>query len=202
MSVFLRKDDLKKFYRLALALILLILETQVLAAQEQKKGDAVWSAAVFQNILPKQKNMFAVGVSTDASKVDLAQVDCLSLDSNWAHVDRINHSDDEEMRKALADRLEKLPLNSPNCGFFINWTIVHRKTYAVRYRGVPSVTLMSLSICKKPLDGPDGQQCLSKGIWLFDKITLPANEYAVGIKAFVSSPKSEWSVVNVSLKSQ
>jgi len=202
MSVFLPTNELKKFSRVASALILLILETQVLAAQEQKKGDAVWSATIFQNILPKQKNIFAVAVSTDASKVDLAQVDCLSLDPNWAHVDRINHSDDDEMRKAVADRLENVPLNSLNCGFFINWTIVHRKTYAVRYRGVPSVTLMSLSICRKPLDGPDGQRCLSKGIWLFDKISPPANEYAVGIKAFVSSSKSEWSVVNVSLKSQ
>jgi hypothetical protein len=57
---------------------------------------------------------------------------------------------------------------------------------------------MSFGVCKKPLDGPAGQQCLSKNIWLFDKISPAADEYAVGIKAFVSSSNAEWSVVNVS----
>jgi hypothetical protein len=178
------------------------LETQVLPAQEQKKGDTIWSAAIFQNVLPKQKKAFAVAVSTNSFNVDLAQLGCLSLDPNWAHVDRIDHSDDEDMRKAVAQHFKNTSLNSPDCVFFIKWTIVHRKTFAVRYRGDPSVALMSISICKKPLDGPAGRQCLSRNIWLFDRIRPAADEYAVGIKAFVSPSNAEWSVVNVSPKNE
>jgi hypothetical protein len=181
-----------------LALILLLLEMQVLAAQQQKREDAVWSTTIFQNILPKQKIMFAVAVSTHASRVNLAEVNCLSLDPNWAHVDRADHSDDADMRKAVGEYLENRSLDSPDCGFFIHWTIDHGKTSAVRYRGGPSVALMSFSICKKPLDGPAGRQCLSKNIWLFDKIRPVTDEYALGVKAFVSSSNAPWSVVNIS----
>jgi hypothetical protein len=172
-----------------------------LASQEQKTGRS-WNAAIFQNILPKQKNVFAVAVSTHASRVNLTEVNCLSLDPNWAHVDRADHSDDADMRKAVREHLENRSLSSPDCGFFIHWTIDHGKTSAVRYRGDPSVALMSFSICKKPLDGPAGRQCLSKNIWLFDKIRPVADEYALGIKAFVSSSNAAWSVVNVSRNSQ
>ena len=185
-----------------LASILLFFEMQVLAAQQQKKEDVLWDAAIFKNILPKQKNMFVVAVSTHASRVNLAEVNCLSLDQNWAHVDRVDHSDDADMRKAIGEYLENRSLNSPDCGFFIRWTIDHAKTSAVRYRGDSSVALMSFSICKKPLGGPAGRQCLSKNIWLFDKIRPVADEYALGIKAFVSSSNAAWSVVNVSRDSK
>jgi hypothetical protein len=73
----------------------LLFGTQLAASQEK---NSVWGTAIFRNILPKPKSVFAVAVSTDASKVNLAQVDCLSLDPNWAHVDRIDHS----MTKACA----------------------------------------------------------------------------------------------------
>jgi hypothetical protein len=49
------------------------------------------------------------------------------------------------------------------------------------------------------LDGPAGRRCLSKNVWLFNKISPPANEYSVGIKTFVSSPNAKWSVVNLSV---
>jgi hypothetical protein len=202
MNVFLRAAKLKKFPRLALASVLLLLETHVLASEEQKNGSSRSKAAIFGNIFSKQQSVYAVAVSTNSANIDLVHLDCLSIGPNWAHVDRIDHSDDEDMRKAVAQHLKNNSLNSPNCSFFINWTVVHRKTSAVRYRGDPSVTLMSFSICKKLLDGPANRQCLSKNIWLFNKITPPANEYAVGIKAFVSSPNVEWAVVNVSLNNE
>jgi hypothetical protein len=142
--------------------------------------------------------LFAVAASTSSSNLDLTKLECLSLDPNWAHVDRIDHSDDQDMRDAVARHFTNVSLNSPNCSFFIIWTVVHRKTFAVRYRGNPSVALMSFSVCKKPLESPAGRQCLSKNIWIFEKISPPATEYAVGIKAFVSSPNVEWSVVNIS----
>jgi hypothetical protein len=191
-----------KFRQLALALVLLLFETQVLVSEEQKSGSAPSKAAVMGNIFSKQRSVYAVAVSTNSSKVDIAQLDCLSLDPNWAHVDRIDHSDDGDMRKAVAQHFKNSSLNSPDCGFFIKWTIVHQKTLAVRYRGDPSVALMSISICKKPLDSPVGQQCLSRNIWFFDKIGRAADEYTVGIKAFISSSNAEWSVVNVSSKNE
>jgi hypothetical protein len=202
MNVSSRTAKLKKFSRLAFALVFLLLETQVLASEEQKSRSSPSKAAIFGNIFSKQQSMYAVAVSTNSSNVDLAQLGCLSLDPNWAHVDRIDYSDDDDMRKAVAQHFKNSSLDSPDCGFFINWTIVHRKTFAVRYRGDPSVTLMAFSICKKPLDGPANRQCLSKNVWLFNKVTPPANEYAVGIKAFVSSPNAEWAVVNVSLNNE
>lgn len=202
MNVSSRTTKLKRFSRLPFALVFLLLETQVLASEEQKNRNPPSKAAIFGNIFSKQQSAYAVAVSTNSSNVDLAQLGCISLDPNWAHVDRIDHSDDDEMRKAVAQHFKNSSLNSPDCGFFINWTIVHRKTFAVRYRGDPSVTLMSFSICKKPLDGPANRQCLSKNVWLFNKVTPPANEYAVGIKAFVSSPNVEWAVVNVSLNNE
>lgn len=176
-------------------------DAPALASQEQKT-DRSWNTAIFQNILPKQKKVFAVAVSTHSSNVDLSQLGCLSLEPNWAHVDRADLSDDKDMRKAVAEHFKNSSLNSPDCGFFFNWTVVHQKTFAVRYRGNPSVTLMSFSVCKKPLEGPAGRQCLSKNIWLFDKVRPPADEYTVGIKAFVSSPNVEWAVVNVSLSNE
>jgi hypothetical protein len=147
----------------------------------------------------KQKKIFAAAVSTHSSNVDLAQLTCLSLDPNWAHVDRVDRSDDKDMRKEVAQFFRSSSFDSPDCDSFFSWTIIHEKTHAVRYRGRPSVTLMSFSVCKKPLDGPAGRRCLSKNVWLFDKISSPANEYSVGIKAFVSSPNVKWSVVNVSI---
>jgi hypothetical protein len=202
MNVFLRAANLKKFLPLPLALVLLLVEVQVLASEEQKSGSSPSKADILGNIFSKQKSAYAVAVSTNSSKVNIAQLNCLSLDPNWAHVDRIDHSDDDNMRKAVAEHFSNSSLNSLDCDFFINWTIVHRETFAVQYRGKPSVTLMSFSICKKPLDGPSNRQCLSKNIWLFDKITPSANEYSIGIKAFVSSPNVEWAVVNVSLNNE
>jgi hypothetical protein len=198
MNVFIRTSKIRKFSRLVLAGLLLLLEMQVLAAQEQRSVDADWTAT-FQHAFAKQQKVFAVAVSTHSSNVELTQVVCLSLGPNWVHVDRVDHSDDKDMRKAVAQFFKSSSLDSPDCEFFFNWTIIHEKTYAVRYRGYPSVTLMSFSVCKKPLDGPAGRRCLSKNIWLFDKISPPANEYSIGIKAFVSSPDSKWSVINLSV---
>lgn len=155
-------------------------------------------ASILKNPLPSKKRVFAIAVSTNSAKVDLAQVDCLTLDPKWAHVDRIDHSDDAAMRNAVAAYLQRKLSNDPTCRFLLRWTVIHEKTFAVRYQGRPSVTLMSFGICEKPL-GPTRQQCLSKNVWLFDKIVSAVDEYALGIKAFVSPSSTEWVVVNVSL---
>ncbi|WP_375415515.1 hypothetical protein [uncultured Bradyrhizobium sp.] len=164
------------------------------------KSDIFWNTLVVQKLIPTQKRVFAIAVSTHSSKVDLAEVDCLSLDPNWAHVDRVDHSDDDAMRKAVAAHLKRQMPNNPTCRFFIRWTVIHEKTFAVRYRGHPSVTLMSFGICEKSLNGLTGQRCLSKNIWLFDNITSAVDEYTLGIKAFASSSNAEWTILNVSLR--
>jgi hypothetical protein len=189
---------LKSSLQLVLATILLFLDTQHSVSQEQKSGN-FRDAAIFQNLPPKQKRVFAVAVSTNSTRVDLAKVDCLSLDSNWAHVDQVDHSDDNDMRKAVANHLKAQGPNDMPCRFLIRWTVIHEKTLAVRYRGHPSETLMSFSICEKPLNGPAGLRCLSKNVWLFDKITPAADEYTLGIKAFALSSNAKWVVVSVSL---
>src|SRR4051812_5512509 len=119
MSVFLRTAKLKKFARLALALVLLLLEAQVLMSEEQKGGSSPSKATILGNIFSKQESVYAVAVSTNSSNIDLAHLDCLSLDPNWAHVDRIDHSDDDDMRKAVAQHFKNSSLISPDCVFFL-----------------------------------------------------------------------------------
>jgi hypothetical protein len=182
--------------------MILLLGTLHSVSQEQPAG-YFWKATIFNNLpSKKQKRTFPVAVGTNSSKVDLAELDCLSLDPNWAHVDRVDHSEDGVMRNAVVANLERHALNDASCRFFIRWTVIHQKTFAVRYQGRPSVTLMSFIICEKPLDGPKGQRCLSKNVWLFDKIISAADEYALGIKAFVLSNNAEWTVVNVPLNTE
>jgi hypothetical protein len=149
----------------------------------------------------KQKGTFAIAVGTNSAKIDRSELACLALESNWAHVDRVDHSEDDAMRNAVAAYLTRR-LNDEGCRFFIRWTVVHRTTFAVRYRGRPSVTLMSIIICDKRLEGSTGQRCLSKNVWLFDKISLASDEYALGIKAFALSNNAEWTMVGVSLNTE
>lgn len=186
--------------RSAAIIILIFVGTQHSVSQEQHSR-MLSNGTFLSDISKKQRRVFNVAVSTNSAKIDLSELDCLALEPNWAHVDRIDHSEDDAMRNAVAAHFHQLSKDA-GCRFAIHWTVVHRTTFAVRYQGHPSVTLMSFIICDKRSDGPAGQRCLSKNVWLFDKIISPADEYAVGIKAFVLSNKAEWTMINVSLNNE
>jgi hypothetical protein len=191
---------LKSSLQLVLAAMLLFLGTRHSLSQEQRDASSFGNVMIFRNVLPRQKSNIAIAVSTNSAKLDLTQVDCLSLDPVWAYVDGIDHSGDVVMRKAVADYFENVSINVPNCNFSFLWTIVHRKTFAVRYLNKPSSELMAFSICKKRRETNAGRQCISKNIWFFDGLDSAGAEYATGIKAFISSSNADWSIVNVSVK--
>src|SRR5262249_588432 len=131
-------------------------------------------------------------------QVDVEKVQCLSLNKKIARIFKQDYSSNGGLLSMLQRFFPHAQIepNDFRCAYVMTFNIVVSDNLTVRYQGQISRMLMSFQVCERDMTEEDlGSKCSYKNLYLFRSGLGPLEAFEVGLKAFLSTQKSEWETI-------